>query len=80
MRFNRTSIIINEDKVIFYIIYLQGSAYNWFKPTLINFMESTLADWKDSTTTTFNSYVTFKSNLKKVYDEVDEERIAKWQL
>jgi hypothetical protein len=66
--------------MIFYIIYLQGSAYNWFEPTLINFIENTLMNWKDFTTATFNSYVTFKFNLKKIYKEVDEERVAEWQL
>jgi hypothetical protein len=76
MRFNRTSIIINKDKVIFYATYLQGSAYDWFKPTLINFIKNTLVDRKNSIIATFNSYVTFKSNLKKVYNEMNEEHIA----
>jgi hypothetical protein len=43
-------------------------------------MENTLMNWKDSTITTFNSYVTFKSNLKKVYNEVDKEHIVEQQL
>jgi Retrotransposon gag protein len=80
MRFNRTSIITNEDKVIFCATYLRGSAYDWFEPTLTNFMENTPADWKDATTATFNSYVTFKANLKKVYNGVNEERIVERQL
>jgi hypothetical protein len=37
-------------------------------------------DWKDSTIATFNSYVTFKANLKKIYNKVDKERIVEWQL
>jgi hypothetical protein len=28
----------------------------------------------------FNSYATFKANLKKIYDDVNEERIAERQL
>jgi hypothetical protein len=43
-------------------------------------MKNTLADWKDSITIIFNSYITFKSNLKKVYNKMNEERIAKRQL
>jgi hypothetical protein len=43
-------------------------------------MKNTLVDQKDSTIAIFNNYVTFKFNLKKVYNEVDEERIVEWQL
>jgi hypothetical protein len=43
-------------------------------------MENTLADQKDSTIAIFNSYVTFKANLKKVYNRVDEEHIVERQL
>jgi hypothetical protein len=43
-------------------------------------MKNTLADQKDFIIAIFNNYMTFKANLKKVYDEVDEERIIEWQL
>jgi hypothetical protein len=70
----------NKDKVIFYMIYLQGSAYDWFKPILTNFLENGLGNQKVVTTTTFNSYITFKTNLKKMYRGVDGERIIEQQL
>jgi hypothetical protein len=47
----------NKDKVIFYTIYLQRSAYNWFKPTLTNFLKNNLGDRKNSTIATFNNYL-----------------------
>jgi hypothetical protein len=72
--------MINKDKVIFYAIYLQGSAYNWFEPTLTDFLENRLGNRKAITTITFNSYLIFKVNLKKVYREVDKEFIAERQL
>jgi hypothetical protein len=66
--------------VIFYATYLQGSAYDWFEPTLTNFIKNTLADQKDTTIATFNSYIIFKANLKKVYGGVNKERIVERQL
>jgi hypothetical protein len=68
--------VINKDKVIFYTIYLQGLVYNWFKPTLTNFLKNNLVDRKDSTNAIFNSYLQFKTDLKKVYGSINEERIA----
>jgi hypothetical protein len=61
--------------VIFYITYLRELAYNWFKPTLTNFSKNRLESRKATITTTFNSYITFKTNLKKVYKGVDKEYI-----
>jgi hypothetical protein len=43
-------------------------------------MKNILADWKDSIIATFNSYVTFKANLKKIYSGVNKEHIIEWQL
>jgi hypothetical protein len=49
--------MINEDKMIFYTTYLQGSAYDYFKPTLINYLKNNLEDQKEHIITTFNSYI-----------------------
>jgi hypothetical protein len=43
-------------------------------------MKNTLADQKDFIITTFNSYIIFKANLKKIYNKMDEEYIIEWQL
>jgi hypothetical protein len=37
---------MNENKVVFTSTYLRGLAYDWFKPTLINFLENTLDNQK----------------------------------
>jgi hypothetical protein len=66
--------------VIFYAIYLRGSAYDWFEPTLINYLENNSEDWKDYIIVTFNSYIQFKIDLKKVYGSINEERIADRQI
>jgi hypothetical protein len=57
-------------------MYLRGSAYDWFEPTLINYLENNLEDRKEYITTTFNNYIQFKIDLKKVYGSIDEERTA----
>jgi hypothetical protein len=57
-------------------MYLQGSVYDWFKPTLIDYLENNLRDRKEHTTVTFNSYIQFKTDLKKVYRSINEERTA----
>jgi hypothetical protein len=62
--------------VIFYVTYLRGSAYDWFKPTIIDYLENHPGDRKEHTTTTFNSYIQFKTDLKKVYGSINEERTA----
>jgi hypothetical protein len=62
--------------VIFYATYLRGSAYDWFKPTLTDYLENNLGDRKEYITATFNSYIQFKIDLKKVYGSIDEERTA----
>jgi Retrotransposon gag protein len=80
MRFNRAALATNKDKVIFCTIYLRGSAYKWFEPTLTDFLENGPGDRKATTTATFNSYVQFKVNLKKVYGSIDEERTADRQI
>jgi hypothetical protein len=36
--------MINENKVVFTLIYLRGLAYDWFKPTLTNFLKNALDD------------------------------------
>jgi hypothetical protein len=43
-------------------------------------MKNTSLDRKDFIIAIFNSYMTFKGNLKKVYNEVNKERIMEWQL
>jgi hypothetical protein len=72
--------VINKDKVIFYATYLQGSAYNWFKPTLTNFLKKPLEEQRDTTIETFNSYIQFKINLKKVYSSINKECTANQQI
>jgi hypothetical protein len=57
-------------------MYLRGSAYDWFEPTLTDYLENNLRDWKEHTTTTFNNYIQFKTDLKKVYESINEERTA----
>jgi hypothetical protein len=80
MRFNQAALATNKDKVIFCATYLQGSAYDWFKSTLTDFLENNLGDQKDSTTATFNSYIQFKTDLKKVYSSINEEHTADQQI
>ena len=79
-RFNRTSFTTEEDKVVFCSTYLRGSAYNWFEPTLTNFLENTLLNRKALTTAIFGSYIRFKEEIKKVYAGIDEERTAARQI
>jgi hypothetical protein len=43
--------------MIFYVTYLQGSAYDWFKPIFINYLENNLRNRKEYITITFNSYI-----------------------
>jgi hypothetical protein len=38
--------MINENKVMFILIYLKSLAYDWFKPILINFLENALNNQK----------------------------------
>jgi Retrotransposon gag protein len=71
---------MNKDKVIFCATYLRGSAYDWFEPTLTDYLENNLGDRKEHTTATFNSYIQFKTDLKKVYKSIDEKRTADWQI
>jgi hypothetical protein len=66
--------------MIFYIIYLWGSVYKWFKPTLTDYLENNLGDRKKYITATFNSYIQFKINLKKMYGSINEEYIADRQI
>jgi hypothetical protein len=70
----------NKNKVIFYIIYLYRLVYNWFKPILTNFLENDLRDHKTTMIKTFNNYITFKSNLKKMYKDINKEHIVERQL
>jgi hypothetical protein len=35
---------MNENKVVFVLTYFKGLAYDWFEPTLINFLENALDD------------------------------------
>jgi hypothetical protein len=72
--------VTNKNKMIFYITYLRGSAYNWFESTFTNFLKNNLENHKAIIMNTFNSYVIFKANLKKVYNNMDEEHIMKRQL
>jgi hypothetical protein len=44
IRFNRTSIATNEDKMIFCAIYLRGAACDWFESNLTDFIENALED------------------------------------
>jgi hypothetical protein len=34
--------MMNKNKVMFASTYLKSSAYDWFKPTLINFLKNAL--------------------------------------
>jgi hypothetical protein len=45
--------MMNENKVVFALTYLRDSAYDWFEPTLINFLENALDDQKKNTIMTF---------------------------
>jgi Retrotransposon gag protein/Zinc knuckle len=80
IRFNRQALATNEDKVIFCATYLRGSAYDWFEPTLTDYLENNPGDRKEHTTATFNSYIQFKTDLKKVYGSINEERTADRQI
>jgi hypothetical protein len=46
---------MNENKVVFISTYLRGLAYDWFEPTLINFLENTLNNQKKDIIMTFAS-------------------------
>jgi hypothetical protein len=41
--------MINENKVVFTLTYLRGLVYDWFEPTLIDFLENALDDRKKDT-------------------------------
>jgi hypothetical protein len=43
-RFNQASFMTNENKVVFASTYLRGSAYDWFEPTLTDFLKNALDD------------------------------------
>jgi hypothetical protein len=66
--------------VIFCATYLRGSAYDWFKSTLIDYLENNPGDRKEYIIATFNSYIQFKTDLKKVYRTINEERTADRQI
>jgi hypothetical protein len=40
---------MNKNKMVFTLTYLKSSAYDWFKSTLINFLENALDDQKKDT-------------------------------
>jgi hypothetical protein len=66
--------------VIFCATYFRGLAYDWFEPTLTDYLKNNPEDQKEYTTATFNNYIQFKTDLKKVYESIDEERIADQQI
>jgi hypothetical protein len=47
--------MMNENKVVFTLIYLKGFIYNWFKPTLTDFLENALDNQKKNIIMTFAS-------------------------
>lgn len=59
---------------------LEGAALDWSEPRLREFLNSTKDKWSDDTIHVFESYDNFERELRTVFGEIDEERMAERQL
>jgi len=81
--FHRASLPEEKDKVLCIANLLKGKAFEWFEPYIRDYLENPEADWSTQTKQYFsqtNSYEIFADELKKIFGDVDEERVAERQM
>jgi hypothetical protein len=64
-------------KVLFTSMHLKGAAYEWFEPTLKDFLETNdPSNREQDTVNIFGSFTNFELALQQVFGTINEERAA----
>jgi hypothetical protein len=64
-------------KVLFASMHLKGAAYEWFEPTLKDYLETNdAANREQETTNIFGSFANYEVALQQVFGTINEERAA----
>jgi hypothetical protein len=74
-------LFLNEaKKVLVVAAFLKGQAFEWFEPRIRDYLENDAKDRKSATDELFATYDNFAKELKSVFREVDEKRLAEREL
>jgi hypothetical protein len=63
-----------QAKVLYAAMQLKGPAFDWFEPTLVDYLESETKE--PETIATFRSFANFETSIRKIYGNHDEEKAA----
>src|SRR5579871_328069 len=83
INFHRASLPEEKDKVLCIANLLKGKAFEWFEPHMRNYLENSEENWSAETKKYFiqaNGYEALINELKDVFGDVDEERVAERQM
>jgi len=75
-----------EDKVVWVVSLLRGSAFEWIEPHVNNFLDNKTADGRtndtmeDMTVEMFSTWMGFEDKIKRVFGDIDEEHTAEHHL
>lgn len=78
--FNQTQLAKKSDKVFFVLTYLRGDTFNWFKSTVRDYIENTKLNHKNLTNKIFSDFKKFKSEIRIVFEEIDEVCTAEREI
>ena len=60
-------------------MHLKGPVYKWFEPILKDYLKS-IETREEATDLIFGSWAQFEIALSRVFDLINEERIAVWTI
>src|SRR5579871_4577319 len=83
INFHRASLPEEKDKVLCIANLLKGKAFEWFEPHMRNYLEGSEENWSAETKKYFiqpNGCEALINELKDVFGDVDEERVAERQM
>jgi hypothetical protein len=73
-KLNLTKFMDGPSKVMYAAMYLKGTAFAWFEPTMKNYVDDATPD--GDTTACFTYFVEFETRLRKVFRTINDERMA----
>ena len=69
-----------EKCILFAAFYFKEEIYKWFEPYLSDYINYALDNCCQETDQMFASYYKFKTEISKVFEEVDKKRVVKRKL
>ena len=75
-----SELATSEDKVLFAASYLREDVFKWFKLIIKDFLKNRKEEREFEIIRIFTNVINFKKVIKRMYEDIDAERIVERQL